>query len=374
MPNLIADINTQPTKLSLPLDRLKIVHTNEDIVGPDDPILITGASGFVGTRVVENLIGRGFRNIRCFVRPSSPTGWLDSLAGRGAKIEVFPGNLLSREDCLAAAKDIAVIYHLAAGRGEKSFPDAFMNSVVTTRNLLEAALASKCLRRFVNISSFTVYNNRQRHGGRLDETCPVETDSVLRGEAYCFGKVKQDELVFDYGKKFNMPYVIVRPGYVIGPGKAAITGRVGIDTFGVFLHMGGSNEIPFTYVENCADAIVLAGLKAGVDGEIFNVVDDDLPSSRRFLRLYKRKVRRFKSVYVPHLASYALCSAWEWYSRWSESQLPPVFNRGRWYANWKRTSYSNQKLKARLGWSPKVSTKDAMNRFFEACRERESHA
>ena len=78
MPNLIADINTQPTKLSLPLDRLKIVGTNEDMVRPDNPILITGASGFVRNTVVENLIGRGFRNIRCFVRPSNITGWLES--------------------------------------------------------------------------------------------------------------------------------------------------------------------------------------------------------------------------------------------------------------------------------------------------------
>jgi len=54
---------------------------------------------------------------------------------------------------------------------------------------------------------------------------------------------------------------------------------------------------------------------AGVDGEIFNVVDDDLPSSRGFLRQYKRKVKRFRSVYVPHIASYAICSGWEWYSK-----------------------------------------------------------
>src|SRR5438874_10347596 len=53
-----------------------------------------------------------------------------------------------------------------------------------------------------------------------------------------------------------------------------------------------SNTIPLTYVDNCADAIVLAGLKPGVDGEVFNVVDDDLPSSRRFLRLYKQNVDR----------------------------------------------------------------------------------
>ena len=85
--------------------------------------------------------------------------------------------------------------------------------------------------------------------------------------------------------------MIVRPGVVYGPGNKGITGRVGLGTFGLFLHLGGSNEIPLTYVDNCADAIVLAGIKGGVDGEVFNVVDDDLPTSRKFLRLYKKNVR-----------------------------------------------------------------------------------
>ena len=114
-------------------------------------------------------------------------------------------------------------------------------------------------------------------------------------------KSNRTTLVTEYGKRFGIPYVIVRPGYVYGPGNEAITGRVGIGTFGVFLHLGGSNPIPFTYVDNCADAIALAGLTRGVEGEVFNVVDDDLPSSRHFLRLYKQNVRRFRSLYVPHL-------------------------------------------------------------------------
>jgi len=135
------------------------------------------------------------------------------------------------------------------------------------------------------------------------------------------------------------------------------------------LHMGGANPIPFTYVDNCADAIVLAGLVRGVDGEIFNVVDDDLPSSRQFLRWYKKNVKGFKSVYVPHVASYALCYLWEKYSRWSEGQLPPAFNRRRWHAYWKKTSYSNEKLKTRLGWAPQVSTAEGLRRFFASCRE-----
>lgn len=348
------------------------------IIDSDDLILITGACGFIGSRVVENLLDRGFRNLRCFARPFSETAMLEALSRSrniGARIELIKGNLLSSEDCSVATKGVAAIFHLAASRGEKSFPDAFMNSVVTTRNLLEASLKHDCLRRFVNVSSFTVYTNKGKPEWRLlDESCPVETHPELRAEAYCFAKVKQEEILAQYGKRFGVPYVIVRPGYVYGPGNAKITGRVGIDSFGFFVHLGGANTIPFTYVDNCADAIALAGLKKGIEGEIFNVVDDDLPSSREFLRLYKRNVREFSSLYVPHVVSHGLCSLWERYSNWSGGQLPPTFNRRRWHAFWKKTYYSNEKLKTRLGWAPKVPTAEGFRRYFEACRETKPNA
>ena len=79
---------------------------------------------------------------------------------------------------------------------------------------------------------------------------------------------------------------------------------MGIDTFGVYLHLGGSIRLPLSYVDNCADAIVLAGLRPDVDGEVFNIVDDDLPQSRTFLRLYKKNVRRFLSIPVPFSVMY----------------------------------------------------------------------
>ena len=184
--------------------------------------------------------------------------------------------------------------------------------------------------------------------------------------------MKQDEIVTEYCKEFGIPYVIVRPGYVYGPGSRGITARVGTGTFGVFLHLGGSNRIPFTYVDNCADAIVLAGLKDGVDGEMFNVVDDDLPSSRQFLRLYKRNVRQFRSLYVPHAVSYLLCYLWERYSIWSEGQLPLSFNRKTWHSFWKKTHFSNAKLKTQVGWAPKVPMAEGFRRYFESCRSEEN--
>jgi nucleoside-diphosphate-sugar epimerase len=348
------------------------------IVGPDDPLLITGASGFIGASLVENLLDRGFRHVRCLARPSSVIARLESAALRykdRARVEIVRGNLLRRDDCLEATKDVAIIFHLAAGVSDKSVPDAFMNTVVATRNLLDAALMHRCLRRFVSVSSFAVYTNRQKPRWRLlDESCPVDTHPEILGDAYCYAKVKQDELVQQYGKEHGVPYVIVRPGSVYGPGKKQITGRVGIDTFGIFLHLGGRNRIPFTYVDNCADAIALAGLKPGIEGEVFNVVDDDLPTSRTFLRLYKRRVGKFRSIYVPRALSYLLCTLWERYAFWSEGQIPPAFNRRRWHVEMKRTRYSNDKLKQRLGWKPNVSIDEGMERLFHYCRESKADA
>ncbi len=349
---------------------------HEFIADGSEVILVTGATGFIGSRLVETLVDLGFSKLRCFVRHSSPAARIDALCSlrlRGARVDLMSGNLLSPADCDAAAAGAAVIFHLAAVRGEKSVPEAFRNSVVTTRNLLEAAVRQGNLKRFVNVSSFSVYSNKSRRK-LVDESCPVETHPELRGDAYTFAKTKQDELVADYASRFGIPHVVVRPGYVIGPGNPGMAGRVGIGTFGIFLNLGGSNPMPFTYVDNCAQAIALAGLKKGVDGEVFNVVDDDLPSARRFLRLYKKHVRHFRSIYLPRAFSYALCSFWERYSAWSQGQLPPVLNRRLWYAYWKKADYSNQKLKTMLGWTPTVPMAEALARHFAACRDGVAHA
>ena len=108
--------------------------TMTSIIEADDPILITGAPGFIGGRVVEGLIERGFRNLRCLVRISSNTANLEEIRDRHrerARVEIVSGNLLSPEDCSAVTEGIEVIYHLAAGRGEKFYPDAYLNSECT---------------------------------------------------------------------------------------------------------------------------------------------------------------------------------------------------------------------------------------------------
>ena len=338
---------------------------NTPIIGTEDPILVTGAGGFIGPSVVRKLLAYGFRNIRCLARSAQSFANLEAVASSytdASRLQLIKGDLLSAEDCLRATDGVMVIYHLAAGT-EKSFAGAFMNSVLTTRNLVEAFLKHGQPKRFVNVSSFAVYSNlKLQRGALLDENCPLEDAPQERFDAYGYAKLKQDELIIQYGKQRNLPYVIIRPGAVFGPGKPKITGRVAIDTFGFLIHLGGSNRLPLTYVDNCAEAIVLAGLKPSVEGEIFNVVDDDAPTSREFLRDYKKQTGLF-SLSVPYPVTELLCAGWEKYSRVTRNQLPPVFNRRRCAAEWKGNRYSNRKLKERLGWQPRVSMKHAMSSF-----------
>jgi nucleoside-diphosphate-sugar epimerase len=230
-----------------------------------------------------------------------------------------------------------------------------MISALGTRNLLDAFLEVGKPKRFVNVSSFAVYSNLGlARNGILDETCPLEDAPQERLDAYGFGKLKQEELVRQYGSERGLPYVIVRPGAVFGPGKRELSGRIGINTFGFFIHLGGSNQLPLTFVDNCAEAIVLAGLKPGVDGETFNVVDDDLITSKQLLTAYKSAAGSFFSIRVPYPAAYGFSWAWEKYSHWSKGQLAPVFNRRRCSAEWKGSRFSIEKIRRRLGWIPRV--------------------
>jgi nucleoside-diphosphate-sugar epimerase len=341
------------------------------IASPGDRILVTGSNGFIGIKVVETLLEYGFTNLRCFVRPSSRLERLREVLGRfpaGNNVELIVGDLLSKEDCERAADGVSIIYHLAAGF-DKSFAGAFMNSALATRNLMDAFLEYGQPKRFVNVSSFAVYSNLSlKRGAPLDETCALEDAPQERFDAYGFGKLKQEELVKEYGRRHNLPYVILRPGYVFGPGKRELNGRVGINTFGFFIQVGGSHLLPLTFVDNCAEAIVLAGLQPDIDGDVFNVIDDELLTAREFLTRYKKKVRRL-SVRIPYFTAQMLCLFWERYSKWSKGQLPPVFNRRRCAAEWKGNRYSNQKLRQRLGWKPRVNMEDAMASFLAQFEE-----
>jgi nucleoside-diphosphate-sugar epimerase len=330
-------------------------------------ILITGAGGFLGKRIAESLLMAGADDLRLHFRQRAPRGFVEDLHTRypHARIETAAANLLARGALDALVDGVDCIVHAAAAmRG--SAADMFANTVLGTRNLLETAGAAG-VRRIVLISSFSVYRTEPLARGALhDETVPIEAVGIEKGP-YAYAKTRQEQMYNEYRERYGFESVILRPGVIYGPGGGAFSSRVGISALGFFFGLGGGATLPLTYVDNCADAVAQATLHAHA-GSTFNVVDDDLPSCRRYLRAYRRSVKRLRVLPVPYWAFLLGSRLLVRYNRRSKGQLPAVFTPYIVRSMYRPLRYTNAALKA-IGWQPRVSTAEGMARAFSHLRE-----
>jgi nucleoside-diphosphate-sugar epimerase len=331
-------------------------------------LLVTGAAGFLGTALVERLLARGEKDIRCLLRSGSPRTRLEDLARRfpDAKVELFTGSLSSKENAARTLEGVGVVYHLAASLLGAA-ADIFLNTVVASKNLLEAIASAGRPIKVVLVSSFGVYGVADLPRGHLvDESTPLEGHPERR-DLYSQAKLRQEKLFREYQARAGFPLVVLRPGVIYGPRGSRISARVGLDLMGMFLHLGGDNLLPLTYVDNCADAIALAGQRPEADGQTYNVVDDDLPTCRGYLARYRREVKPLRVVPIPYPAMQAISLAVKRYHSFSKGQLPAIFTPYKTATSWKGNGFTNDKLK-RLGWTPLVSTDEGVRRAFEEFR------
>jgi nucleoside-diphosphate-sugar epimerase len=285
---------------------------------------------------------------------------------KGSIIPVF-GDLLQQSVCRKLVENASLIIHCAAGTS-KSFAETVSNSAVTTRNLCYAVLESPYLQRFVNISSIAVYSNHDIAKRKfIDENNPIDKNCAKRYEAYSYGKYKQETVTAQFASESDLPLVNLRLGTVFGPGKKGLTSRVGIDSLGFYMHLGGRNKIPLVYIDNCAEAIIQCALSNKIENTSYNIIDDDLPTSRQLLKKYKREVENFTSIPISYKVFYLFSAMWEDYSQSSREQVPCAFNRRKCETYWKGSQYSNSKIKNHLGWTPKVKMKDALMLYLKYC-------
>jgi nucleoside-diphosphate-sugar epimerase len=237
----------------------------------------------------------------------------------------------------------------------------FLNSVIPTRRLIEASLAAD-VRRFVLVSSFGVYGAAELKSGSLvDESTPVDR-TPHRRDPYSYSKVVQEQVAWEACRQGGLPLVVVRPGVIIGPGRGALSSRIGLQLGPLLIRMGGGQTLPYVFVDNCSAAIRQAGLIEGIDGEAFNVLDDELPTGKQILRMYRQAGHRQRSLWIPRPCIQPLAGLYEWYHRFSRGQLPAVITRYKTASMWKSLRFTNQKAKSRLRWSPNVRFEEAFRR------------
>ncbi|HEY6221065.1 MAG TPA: NAD(P)-dependent oxidoreductase [Candidatus Eisenbacteria bacterium] len=228
---------------------------------PGTTVLVTGATGFVGSRVALRLAALGPR-VRAIVRRA---GAAPDLASAG--IEEIEGDFVDRDVARRAAVGVDLVVHCAATSGPDLEPVRRVNAK-GTRSVVDAALAAGC-RRYVHISTCSVY--------RTDGLALVDEDAPLKetGDPYGVTKAEADRVVLDSAAG-GLHSVILRPGAILGVHPTstwAIKMPARVRDRQIKLTIDGMNTVPYVHVEDLVDAVLLALGSENATGRVYNVVD-----------------------------------------------------------------------------------------------------
>lgn len=309
-------------------------------------VLVTGAAGFIGSRLTETLVQQGAQ-VRAFVRYTSrgELGLLRFLPPAIlSEIELVFGDLRDAEAIEQAAKRADLIYHLGA---LISIPYSYLHpvevvqtNILGTLNVLQACRKFDC--RLIHTSSSEVYGTALQVP--IDETHPLQGQSP-----YSASKIGADKLVESYYRSFGVRAVTIRPFNTYGPGQSAraviptvITQALTKQT----VYLGNLDALrDFTYVDDTVDAFIKAGQTDGIDGETFNLGSGSEISIRDLAALIFDLIGTTPEVEV------------------DDERIRPALSEVQ------RLLADNSKARQVLAWSPQVDLREGLSRTIQWIRE-----
>lgn len=243
-------------------------------------VLLTGASGYVGSVILDRLVRSG-ASVRVLALPETVPG----LVHRD-RITLFEGGLADR-DLLARATDgVQVVYHFGAALPSSDTALIIEVNVRGTENLLAAAASSK-VSRFVHASSMAVYDPViRRSRWPITEEFPMQAPGRRARSHYPRSKVEAEGLVKRTHDESGMEYVILRFPIVYGLGAPLVEDYIKTLLGRPRMLATGAAEAPgmqWVHVEDLAEAAVLAGTRAEAANQVFNISGADVFSMRDLL-------------------------------------------------------------------------------------------
>ena len=316
-------------------------------------VLVTGGAGFLGQHLVAALLERGDA-VSVLDRPSESTA---RLAQRG--VAIHHGDITRPNSLVEPMRGVDAVVHLAAMSGVWGTMEQYHAiNVAGTENVCRAVLNAG-VRRLVHISSWTVYGMNVGRPAREDfPLTPLQ-------EPYSVTKVIGDRLVQRMIAEDGLPAVIIRPDTIFGPGDHQHIGRMA-DRLraGKFIIVGsGRNAMPFVYVTDVVQGLLLAIDHDRAVGQAFNIANDQPLTQEEIFRAIAAEVGvEPPRIHVPYTPLYATAYLAERWARLTHAARQPIITRLGVTIFGADNRHAIDKARKEIGYSPAVPVLEGIRR------------
>jgi nucleoside-diphosphate-sugar epimerase len=320
--------------------------------------LVTGAAGFVGQAVVRRLVADG-GTVRALVRPGDPfADELRRLAPAG-RLEIGHADVMDAAALTPHFVGVDCVIHSAAiVHGWHPWERYRAVNVGGTQHVARAAHAAGA-QRLVHVSTSDVFGIPDSDGV-LDESAPYRAWH----EPYPDTKIEAERWVWQFHRDTGLPVTVINPGWVYGPGdKAFFPSLARAIAGGIMCFWHRDTRLHWAYIDNLADAIVLAAAHPAAVGNGYLVHDGaDGPTLEEVCARIAAAIRhRPPTRHLPYGVALAAGHTVQfvWRALRLRGEPPLLTNDVKSFGfQWR---LSNAKVQRELGWSPRVSISDGMD-------------
>ena len=322
-------------------------------------VLVTGATGFLGKYVVEELVVHGYQ-VRAFGRSSKVGCSLEN-----SSVSFFQGDLTKADDVLEACKGMDLVVHAGAlSTVWGPWEDFYQTNVLGTKYVLEAC-RQKGIQRLVYVSSPSIY------AAPKDQLAIKESDAPEENNLnnYIRSKLASEKLFKDYP---DVPSIILRPRGLFGIGDTSILPRVIklSQKIGIPLIGDGRQLMDMTCVENVALAIRSALEAPEAKGEVYNITNGEPRAFRDLLEKsltglgYPIKYRKIPASLLSRIAS-----SLEFIYKTLNLKGEPALTRYTYYLLRYSQTLDISKAERELGYHPKISISEGIEQYVKDYRK-----
>lgn len=319
-------------------------------------VLVTGASGFLGGRLAQVLVGQGER-VTVLARPTSDLRHLSEFIG--GPIRVVSGALTESASLLEAVRDATVIFHCAAASTDWARMSVYSESNVSgTQMLLEAARHATGLRRFVHVSTTDVY-------GYPSTPCPETGDLKDAGLPYNRTKILAEKAVWREVQQNGLPVTVVRPATIYGPrGKAFVSDIAALLRKRQMIYIdGGRAAAGLIYVDDAVDAMIAAAQSPVAEGRAYNLSDGSGTTWKDYVSGLARELGcKLPWIDLPFGVAMGIARAMEAPFRYLAMPGRPALTRHAVFLLGRDQEFPADKARTELDFAPKVSVDEGIAR------------